>query len=74
MSEAVRLPHPGVMEPRAVEAAVLTEVSDAVRLKSWSSVDLGLSHVSSPVFLVAPPVANHVDLVSRPPAPGDELE
>ena len=62
------------MEPRAVEAAVLTEVSDAVRLKSCSSVDLGLSHVSSPVFLVASPVTYHVDLVSRPPAPGDELE
>ena len=74
MSEAVRLPHPGVMEPRAVEAAVLTEVSDAVRLKSCSSVDLGLSHVSSPVFLVAPPVSYHVDLGARLPSARDELE
>ena len=74
LNEAVRLSHPGIVEPGAVEAAVLTEVFDAVRLKSCGGVDLGLSHVSSPVFLVAPPVANHVDLVSRPPAPGDELE
>ena len=74
MSEAVRLPHPGIVEPGAVEAAVLTEVFDAVRLKSCGGVDFGLSHISSPVFLVASPVANHVDLVSRPPAPGDELE
>ena len=74
MSEAVRLPHPGVVEPCTVQAAVLTEVSDAVRLKSCSSVDLGLSHVSSPVFLVAPPVAYHVDLGARLPSARDELE
>ena len=74
MSEAVRLPHPGIVEPGAVEAAVLTEVFDAVRLKSCGGVDLGLSHVSSPVFLVAPPVANHVDLGARLPPARDELE
>ena len=48
--------------------------SYAVRLKSCSSVDLGLSHVSSPVFLVAPPVAYHVDLGARLPSARDELE
>jgi len=74
MPEAVRLPHPGVVEPGAVEAAVLTEVFDAVRLKSCGGVDFGLSHVSSPVFLVAPPVANHVDLVSGLPSARDEFE
>ena len=74
MSEAVRLPHPGIVEPGAVEAAVLTEVFDAVRLKSCGGVDLGLSHVSSPVFLVAPPVAYHVDLGARLPSARDELE
>ena len=47
LNEAVRLSHPGIVEPGAVEAAVLAEVFDAVRLKSCGGVDLGLSHVSS---------------------------
>ena len=74
LNETVRLSHPGIVEPGAVEAAVLAEVFDAVRLKSCGGVDLGLSHVSSPVFLVAPPVAYHVDLGARLPSARDELE
>ena len=71
MSEAVRLSHPGVVEPSAVESAVLAELFDAVRC---GGVEFGLSHVSSPVFLVASPVANHVDLVSGLPSARDEFE
>ena len=72
--EAVRLSHPGIVEPGAVEAAVLAELFDAVRLSSCGGIEFGLSHVSSPVFLVASPVANHVELVSGLPSARDEFE